>query len=62
MKTIEIIISPTGEVRAETKGFAGASCLKATEELIKALGQQTAERKTAEMYQTEEQIQQRIGE
>ena len=26
MKTIEIIVSPNGETRVQTKGFAGSEC------------------------------------
>ncbi|MCH7727466.1 MAG: DUF2997 domain-containing protein, partial [Planctomycetes bacterium] len=30
MKTIEIIVSPTGETKIETKGFSGAECRDAS--------------------------------
>lgn len=50
MKTIEIVISPTGQTRLETKGFAGASCREASQFLEAALGQRTAEQRTAEFY------------
>ena len=33
MKTIEIIISPTGQTQLQTTGFQGRSCLDATREL-----------------------------
>ena len=38
VKTIEVTISPTGEVKIETAGYAGAECETATAELEKALG------------------------
>ena len=31
MKIIEIIVSPSGQTRVETKGFAGAECRQASE-------------------------------
>jgi hypothetical protein len=52
MKTIEIVISPTGETKLETRGFAGAECLAATRELEAALGRKAAERLSAEYFQT----------
>ena len=51
MKTIEIIVTPTGETRLETKGFAGAECRDASRLLEKALGTVSAEKPTAEFYQ-----------
>ena len=50
MKTIEITISPTGETKIQTRGFAGASCQQATAELERALGIRTADQRTAEYY------------
>jgi len=51
MKTIEIIVSPTGTSTVETKGFAGATCRQASEFLEKTLGSSAGERFTAEFYQ-----------
>ena len=48
---IEIIVSPTGETKIETKGFTGASCREASKFLEEALGQRTGERLTAEFHQ-----------
>ena len=61
MKTIEIIVSPDGQTRLETRGFAGASCREASAFLEKALGQATAEQVTAEFHvaQSGERQQQR---
>ena len=51
MKQIEIIISPDGSSRIESRGFSGRSCLDATRKLEEALGQPSSETKTAEFYQ-----------
>jgi hypothetical protein len=50
VKTIEVIISATGETKLETKGFAGAECQAASRELEQALGQRTSEQVTGEFY------------
>ncbi len=49
-RTIEIIISPTGETRLETKGFEGTTCFDASRFVEEALGQRTTEQWTAEFY------------
>ncbi len=51
MKTIEIIISPTGQTRLETKGFTGTTCHAASKFLEQALGQKLSEQTTAEAHQ-----------
>ena len=51
MKTIEITVSPKGETKVETKGFAGAECREASRFVEQALGRTTAEKLTAEFYQ-----------
>ncbi|MCH8149830.1 MAG: DUF2997 domain-containing protein, partial [Planctomycetes bacterium] len=38
MKTIEIIISPSGQSRVETKGYSGSKCQEASRFLEAALG------------------------
>ena len=43
MKTIEITISPKGETKVETRGFAGAECREASKFVAQALGTRTAE-------------------
>ena len=48
---IEVIVSPTGETKLETKGFAGASCRDASRFIESALGQSTHEQLTAEFHQ-----------
>ena len=61
-KTIEIIVSPNGQSRVETKGFAGSDCREASKFIEQALGKQTGEQLTAEFHSgvsTREQNQQR---
>ena len=60
-KTIEIIVSPRGQSRVETKGFTGAECRDASRFIEQAIGQQTHEILTAEFHQAavaQQQIQQ----
>ena len=47
---IEIIVSPKGETRMETKGFAGSSCRDASRFIEQALGQRSGEQLTAEFH------------
>lgn len=49
---IEVTVSPKGEVTIETKGYAGADCLRASKSLEQALGVVAAEQKTADYYQS----------
>jgi hypothetical protein len=49
-KTIEVIVSPTGETKVQTKGFAGSSCQRASRFLEEALGARTREQLTSEFY------------
>jgi hypothetical protein len=51
MKTIEITVSPTGETRIETKGFAGSQCREASRFIEQALGKRLSEQLTAEFHQ-----------
>jgi hypothetical protein len=53
-RTIEMIISPTGEATLQTKGFAGSECREASKFLERTLGQVVADTPTAEMYQAAE--------
>ena len=50
MRSIEIVINPKGEVRLQTKGYAGAECRQASAEIEKALGIVQSDQPTAEMY------------
>ena len=60
-RVIEITVSPTGETTVQTKGYAGADCLRASRFLEQALGTPAADTKTAEFYATtptEQQVRQ----
>jgi hypothetical protein len=57
VKIIEVIVSPTGETKAETKGFSGGTCREASRFLEQALGQRTNEQLTAEFHQAAAQSQ-----
>ena len=50
MKTIEIIVTPKGETRVETKGFAGGECREASKFVEKALGRRGQDRMAPEFY------------
>ena len=52
MKQIEIIISPTGQSRIETRGFVGSECRQASEFLEQALGRRTGEQLTSEIFES----------
>lgn len=54
MKIIEIIVSPTGETKLETRGFTGSSCREASRFLEQAMGVRGAEQITAEFHQTDQ--------
>jgi hypothetical protein len=60
-RIIEVVISPTGEATVQTRGYSGNDCLRASKFLESALGVVTADRKTAEFYEStpiKEEIQQ----
>jgi hypothetical protein len=50
VKIIEITISPTGESKVQTRGFAGGECRDASRFIEQALGRRTAETLTSEFY------------
>lgn len=50
-RVIEIIVSPQGQTRLQTKGFSGSSCREASRFLELALGQGSGEQLTAEFFQ-----------
>lgn len=50
MKSLEIIIGTTGEVKIDAIGFTGNACEKATAEMQKALGDKTKETNKPERY------------
>ena len=53
MRTIEILVTPTGESIVQTLGFTGSSCRDASRFIEQALGQRTGEKLTAEFHQSE---------
>ena len=57
-RIIEVIVSPKGETKLETKGFAGKSCRDASRFIEQALGTQASEKLTAEFHQSATQQQQ----
>ena len=57
-RVIEVVVSPRGEAVVQTKGYAGADCLRASKFLEDALGVVAQERKTADFYQSEQAEQQ----
>lgn len=56
MKTIEIVVSPTGQTRLETKGYSGTTCQAASRFLEQALGQKLSERSTGEAHRSAGQV------
>ncbi len=54
MKLIEVLISPTGEVSLQTRGYAGNSCREGSRFLEDSLGTTLAEQVTAEFYQNQD--------
>jgi hypothetical protein len=51
-RVIEVVVSPKGETTVQTKGYAGADCLRASQYLEQALGVASADRKTGDFYLT----------
>lgn len=58
MRTIEVLIAPTGEATVQTRGYTGADCLQASKWLERSLGITTADQKTPEFFQAEQAPQQ----
>ena len=56
-KVIEVIVSPQGETRVETRGFTGNSCLQASQFIEQALGKQVGQQLKAEYHQQVDQQQ-----
>jgi hypothetical protein len=60
-RVIEVIVSKDGQATVQTKGYSGGTCMQASLWLEQALGIATADRKTAEFFETtkaEQHIQQ----
>ena len=60
-RTIEVIVSPKGQTKITSRGYAGTSCKDATRALEQALGVVQSDKPTPEMYQPA-QLGQRLGE
>ena len=58
--TIEVIVSPTGEIKIDAIGFKGADCEHATKFLEQALGVVRQKDKKPE-YHRKTQLQQKVG-
>lgn len=58
MRTIEVLISSTGETTVQTRGYTGADCLQASKWLERSVGTVTTDQRTAEFYQADEARQQ----
>ncbi len=56
-KTIEIVVTPTGQTQVQTKGFVGSECRQASQFIEQALGKRTQEELTAEFHQQASQQQ-----
>jgi hypothetical protein len=50
MKTIEVVVSPTGETKLQTRGFAGDTCREASAFVEAALGAKQSDLPTAESF------------
>lgn len=59
-KKIEITFSIEGEIKVETKGFAGKSCFAASKFIEEALGQKGSVTPTSDYYTAAIQINQTI--
>ena len=50
-RSIEVIVSPTGEIKIDAVGFKGADCEQATRFLEEALGMPTHRQRKPEYHQ-----------
>ena len=53
-KLIEVVISPAGKARVETRGFTGRDCFQASAFLEAALGPRQSDRLTSEYYEVKQ--------
>jgi hypothetical protein len=61
-RTIEVLVSPIGEIQIDAVGFKGADCEHATKFLEEALGTVQQKQKKPEYHQrTKPKQQQKIG-
>jgi hypothetical protein len=57
MRTIHITVDPQGNVKLQTRGYAGRACLDASRELEQVLGERVSETMTNEYFQQTEERQ-----
>ena len=57
---LEIEISPDGQVTMRTHGIKGAACMDYADLLVRILGQEESREKTAEYYEAEVHVSQRL--
>jgi hypothetical protein len=62
LKKIEITVDTKGNSRVQTKGFAGAECVEASQFIEQALGKQVSQRTTPEFFSVQNQQNQRLQE
>lgn len=61
-KTIEVVVSPTGDISIDAVGFKGADCDQATKFLEEALGTVAVKSKKPEYHQRQSTAnQQKVG-
>ena len=53
-RVIEIIVSPQGQTRVETKGFSGSTCRDTSRFIEQALGKIASDQLTDEFYRQSE--------
>lgn len=53
MNTIEVVVSPTGETKLQTRGFVGDACREASAFLEAALGRKQSDQPTSEAFALE---------
>jgi hypothetical protein len=61
-REFEITIGKTGEVEIHIKGFKGRGCLAVAKIFEEIVGEMKSQEHTSELYEPEEQVQQRIDQ
>ena len=56
-KTIEIVVTPTGQTQVQTRDFICSECRQASQFIEQALGERTQEQLTTEFHQQASQQQ-----
>ena len=58
---LEIEIAPDGKVTVTTRGIKGPACMDYADLMAQILGREEQRQKTAEYYETEEQVQRHVS-